>query len=401
MKKVLSVLVLFLIVSITADAQRKAPVLKWKFLVPGAVIASPVIDGEVVYFSSLDKNLYAVNLQTGKQLWKFATMGENRSAPLIAGQQLYFLSGDGNVYCLDKNTAKVNWTFKTGGERKYELFAFADHIHSSPVLDGDVLYFGSGDNNIYALNAKTGQALWSFKTGDVVHATPVIKNNNLLVGSFDGYFYNLDKHSGKLIWKFKSVGQRYFPKGEFSGQPAMRGNTVYVGSRDFNLYAINIKTGACNWNHYFTHGWSVAKPQFYKNLVINTTMDERVVAAIDTGNGAIAWRTPLQFDMFGACLVSDSTGYAGTLNGNLLAIDLNSGNILWNYQTDARQKFFDQYFTKDEQFNDTSFALLGKDLGAQVQIFHKVGGIFSQPAKKDNLLVFSSSEGVVYCLAAE
>jgi len=398
MTRILSIVVLYLITSLPAVAQHNAPTLKWKFQAQGPVIASPVIDDNVVYFSSLDKNLYAVNLQTGKQVWKFATSGENRSAPLIAGQQLYFLSGDGNVYCLDKNTAKINWTFKSGGERKYELFEFADHIQSSPVLDGDMLYFGSGDNNVYALNAKTGQLIWSFKTGSVVHATPAIKDNNLLVGSFDGYFYNLDKLTGKLIWKFKSVGQRYFPMGEFSGQPAVSGNTVYVGSRDFNLYAINIKTGACNWNHYFPHGWSIGAPQFYKNLVINSTMDERIVTAIDTGGGGTLWRSPLQFDMFGACVLSDSTGYVGTLNGNLVAFNLNKGNILWTYETDSRQKFFDQYFTKNEQFSNASYEMLGKDLGAQVSIFYKVGGIFSQPAKKDNLLVFSSSEGSVYCL---
>jgi len=398
MKRISSIIALCLVVSLQVIAQHNAPVLKWKFLAQGSVIASPVIDGDVVYFSSLDKNLYAINLQTGKQLWKFATLGENRSAPLITGRQLYFLSGDGNVYCLDKTTAKVSWSFKTGGERKYELFEFADHVQSSPVLDGEMLYFGSGDSNIYALNAKTGQLAWSFKTGSVVHATPAIKDNNLLVGSFDGYFYNLDKLTGKLIWKFKSIGQRYFPKGEFSGQPTVSGNTVYVGSRDFNLYAINIKTGVCNWNHYFPHGWSIAAPQFYKNLVINSTMDERVVTAIDTAGGGTLWRSPMQFDMFGACLLSDSTGYVGTLNGNLLAINLNKGNILWTYQTDSRQKFIDQYFTKDEQFNNAAYELLGKDLGAQVTMFYKVGGIFSQPAKKDNLLVFSSSEGSVYCL---
>lgn len=42
--------------------------------------------------------------------------------------------------------------------------------------------------------------------------------------------------------------------------------------------------------------------------------------------------------------------------------------------------------------------MFGKDLGAQVSIFYKVGGILSQPAKKGNLLVFSSSDGGVYCL---
>ncbi len=401
MKTILLSILIFLSINISAYSQASQPSLKWKFQTKDAIISSPVIDDEVVYFSSLDKNLYAVDLQTGKQIWKFETAAPNRSTVLISGKSLYFLSGDGILYSLDKKTARVIWSFKTGGEKKYDLFSFADHFQSSPVLDGDNLYFGSGDSNIYAVNSKTGNLVWQYKTGNVVHATPAIQKDNLLIGSFDGYFYDLNKTTGKLIWKFKSVGQRYFPLGEFMGSPAVSGNTVYVGSRDFNFYAINIAKGVCNWNRYFLNGWSIATPVFYKNFVINGTCDDRILAAMDTSSGGFAWRTNAQFDIFGSCLLADSTGFFGTASGKLFAVNLNNGKILWTYETEGRQKFHDEYLTKDDQFNSSALATLEKNLASQVPMFYKMGGILSKPTIKNKLLVFSSSEGAVYCLGIQ
>lgn len=374
------------------------PTVKWKFKTSDAIVTSPIIDNGIVYCSSLDKNLYAISLENGKQLWKFTTGGANRSAPTVNGHNVYFLGGDGILYCLDKNTGKEVWKFATGGEKKYDLYGFADHFQSTPVWDNNIIYFGSGDGNIYAINAQNGSLAWKFATGNVVHTTPAINGDKVMVGSFDGYFYALNKVSGNLVWKFKSIGQRYFPRGEFQGSPAVSGKTVYVGSRDFNFYALDADKGTPNWNRYFSYGWSVSTPVFYKNYVVNGTMDDRLLVAMDTSNGMVAWRAALKFDMFGSCLIADSTGYVGTLNGNLFSVNLNNGNILWAFPTDSNKQNHDQYFTKDEQFNDASLTLLNKDLAGQVPIFYKVGGIFSKPARKDNLLVFTSSEGTVYCL---
>jgi outer membrane protein assembly factor BamB len=91
-------------------------------------------------------------------------------------------------------------------------------------------------------------------------------------------------------------------------------------------------------------------------------------------------------------------GYYGTLNGKLYAVNVNNGNVLWSYATDSNKVNHDKYFTREEQFNQYSISLLTQDLGKQVAIFYEMGGIFSKPAVKDRLLVFTSSEGSVNCL---
>lgn len=388
----------FFIFCFQAGYGQSAPPLLWKFKAAGPFIASPVIDSGLVFCSSLDSNLYAMDMKTGVQKWRFNTGAANRSTVLVHGRVLYLLGGNATLYCLDKRTGKKQWTFKTGGEKKYSLYGFADHFQSSPMWNEGRLYFGSGDGNIYALEAKTGGLLWKFATQNVVHTTPAVQRDKVLVGSFDGYFYALNKNTGALIWRFKSVGQRYFPAGEFQGSPAVAGNTVYVGSRDFNLYALNIEKGVCNWNRYFSNGWSISTPSFYKNLVINGTSDDRALMAMDTARGTIAWQVPAGFNIFGSCLVVDSTGYFGTLNGKLFSIDLTDGKIRWVYHTDGNTAHHDDYLLQNDQYNEQALSLLRQDLSAQVQMFYRMGGIFSKPAKEGNRLLFSAADNTLYCL---
>ena len=75
---------------------------------------------------------------------------------------------------------------------------------SSPVVWNGTVYFGSGDGNVYALNALSGAMQWKFQTGDVVHASPAISAGRLYIGSWDSYFYALDATTGKQLWRFKT-----------------------------------------------------------------------------------------------------------------------------------------------------------------------------------------------------
>ena len=87
-------------------------------------------------------------------LWKFATSGKVFSSPTVYNNMIYVGSFDGKVYALNALTGKAIWTFQT-------LAA----IYSSPAIFGGVVYVGSLDHNLYALNASTGSQFWNFTTG--------------------------------------------------------------------------------------------------------------------------------------------------------------------------------------------------------------------------------------------
>ena len=227
------------------------PQIKWEFRSNAPIYSSPVFSESLVFIGGLDSILHAIDFKSGEEVWKFHCQGEIRSTPAMGLKSVFLNGGDGTVYSLEKSSGKVIWKFKMQAERKYD---FADYFQSSPVLEEDALFLGSGDGNFYALDAKTGMLKWKFQTGDVVHTTAAIGEGRIYFGSFDGYVYALNASTGELIWKFKTVGHMYFPKGEVQGSPAFFKDLVFIGARDYNVYAIDKSKGFCHWNKAFTNG---------------------------------------------------------------------------------------------------------------------------------------------------
>src|SRR5258706_9177449 len=87
------------------------------------------------------------------------------------------------------------WKFKTGGR-----------IFSSATSGNGLIYFGSDDDRIYALDENLGIQAWSYRTGGSVNSSPALVNEKLFVLSNDGFFFALHGKAGKLIWRFKTSG---------------------------------------------------------------------------------------------------------------------------------------------------------------------------------------------------
>jgi len=75
------------------------------------------------------------------------------------------------------------------------------------MTHNDAIYIGSGDENIYALDLKTGEKVWSYKTGGAVEATACIVEDLVFIGSSDSFLYALDKKTGEFKWKYETGGK--------------------------------------------------------------------------------------------------------------------------------------------------------------------------------------------------
>jgi uncharacterized repeat protein (TIGR01451 family) len=143
---------------------------------------------------------------------------------------VYVGSEDKNVYALNASTGAKLWSFATG-----------NLIGSSPAVVNGIVYIGSNDHNLYALNASTGAKLWSLTTGDAVISSPAVANGVVYVGSFDHNVYALNAVSGARLWTFAAGDAVY-------SSPAVANGVIYFGSYDGNLYALNASTGAKLWS---------------------------------------------------------------------------------------------------------------------------------------------------------
>src|ERR1043166_777349 len=122
-------------------------------------------------------------------LWTFKTQGPVKSSAAIVNGRVFVGSNDRNLYALDFNTGKKIWAFTNSGA-----------IESSPlVLDGKV-FVGSSDANLYALDTATGRQLWKYETGEKILGAPnwfvVGGKTNVMVGSYDFKLHCVDAATG-------------------------------------------------------------------------------------------------------------------------------------------------------------------------------------------------------------
>ena len=114
-------------------------------------------------------------------------------------------------------------------------------VFSSPAVANGVVYIGSRDNNVYALNATTGSKVWSFSTGGWVHSSPAVVNGLVYVGSADGYFY-------AIICDHWDRGMALHYLRIVILQPDNVVNGIVYFGGDSKIFAINAITGTEVWH---------------------------------------------------------------------------------------------------------------------------------------------------------
>jgi outer membrane protein assembly factor BamB len=389
--------------------------IKWQFQTNGQVLSSPAIAGDKIYFGSSDHLLYALDLATGALKWKFKSDGRITSSPAVSAGAVYFDSYDGNFYAVDAATGQLKWKFKTGGERRFA----AKHLHgaepasetmpdpfdfylSSPVVWNGAVYFGSGDTNIYALDATNGNLKWKFKTGDVVHASPAISGGTLFVGSWDSYFYALEASSGKEIWRFKTgEDPEIHNQVGIQSSAAVADGVVYFGCRDSKFYALDAVTGKERWSFSNKGSWVISSPAVLGGKVYFATSDTGLLHAFDAKSGAPLFTLDFKhWPMFSSPAIAGDTLYIGSHQGRLNAIDLKKQKVAWTFETEASKTNGSTYFKSDGTPNyEAAFSdFFYDDMVSGVQKMMSVGAILSSPAVSGETVYVGSTDGNVYAL---
>lgn len=103
------------------------------------VYASPVVIDNIAYITD-GPSLLAFNIDTASFEWRFRTDATIRSSPVVAGEVIYFGSDDNHVYAVNLTDGTERWKFQTGGE-----------VRSSPAAGDGIIYFGSRDGFLYAV----------------------------------------------------------------------------------------------------------------------------------------------------------------------------------------------------------------------------------------------------------
>jgi eukaryotic-like serine/threonine-protein kinase len=389
--------------------------LKWKFKTRGMVISSPAIEAGTAYVGSTDGKLYAVDLASGEAKWKFATEARVVSSPAVAQGVVFFLSYDGNFYAVNAADGKLKWKFKTGGEHRYT----ARHIHgslpaaelmpdpfdfylSSPAVAGNTVYFGSGDANVYALEAGTGNVKWKFQAGDVVHASPAVANGVVYVGSWDTYFYAIDAATGKEKWRFKT-GEDPDTHNQIGIQSsaAVADGLVYFGCRDSNFYVLEVATGQKKWAFNNKGSWVITSPAVYDGRVYFGTSDTKLFYGFDAkGGGDPALSLKFTWPIFSSPAVAGDTVYFGSHDGVLTAVDLKTAKVAWTFATDGSKENLAALSSPDGTTNYEAVFTENfyENMVMGVNKLFATGAILSSPVVAGDTIYFGSTDGNLYAI---
>lgn len=197
------------------------------------------------------------------------------------------------------------WTFTTGGK-----------IHSSPAVSNGIVYFGSQDYYIYAVDAATGRQIWAFKTRSFVESSPVVSGGVVYCGSNDGTLYALNAMTGEKIWTF-SV------KYSLQGSPAIADDVVYIGSDDYSFYAVDAASGKLKWKKQ-TGSLVQASPVVSDGIVIIGSADG-ICYTYDAKSGRVRLQYDNKSPVRTSAAVKDGTAYIVS-NGDLVALKIKAKN---------------------------------------------------------------------------
>ena len=245
--------------------------LAWKFAAGDVVHASPAFADGLVVVGSWDGRLYALDAATGVQRWAFQAGTDPlihnqqgfQSSPAIADGLVFTGCRDGHLYAIALKDGTRRWAVDTEGS----------WVNSSPAVAQGRVYFATADTaRWHVVDAATGAPVQPVaSTQAYVFGSPTVAGDTVLVGVLNGSLQARDRLDGRLLWTFRTDAAKanrdwvLSPEGRFNAgwlfasswgdasadgarrqqgvgsffaTPLVVAGTVYIGSADSNVYAI-------------------------------------------------------------------------------------------------------------------------------------------------------------------
>jgi eukaryotic-like serine/threonine-protein kinase len=317
-----------------SSAGLASPTTRWSFQTEGPVRGAAVVSGDRVYFGSSDGRLYAVDDTDGSLVWSFDTGGAVAGAPAVAGS-LVIVAGRGErVFAVDAATGAPRWSFAmqpdVPAQRAWDYFT------ASPVVDGNRVLVGSGDGHLYALLVETGELLWTFQTADSIRAAPLVAGDTVYQPSGDDYVYALAASDGSLLWKYATEGTTLdrglgFMRSDIFTRPSLRDGLLVFGSRDSNVYAVDVATHEKRWSFSYDSTWAMSTAVDADTVYVGWSTND-MVCALDLATGAKKWEHRAGAHTYTTALVLGNDVYWGSADGHVYSFARSSGELNWSYE---------------------------------------------------------------------
>ncbi|HAE89422.1 MAG TPA: outer membrane protein assembly factor BamB [Idiomarina sp.] len=194
--------------------------------------APTIVSGGVILGDASGKASVLIGT-SGQQAWT-QTVGEPTGAtelesladidanPVVVGGVIYMIAYNGELVALELRSGEVRW------KRDYSSY-------ENLLVDTGSIYLTDADSHVFGLDIQGGIEQWSNNElfGRALTG-PKKVGNYLALGDFEGYLHILSANSGEIVGRMELGGDGIY------AQPVSDGNTLYVQTRDGDLYAIEV-----------------------------------------------------------------------------------------------------------------------------------------------------------------
>lgn len=315
-----------------------APKPLWTHPLGAPTWAPPVVRDGVIYVGTSDGKLHAVQAPDGRAVWTWAGLNRIDGQAVVSRDSVYFLDDKVNLVALNRKDGALRWRTalhdeKLAGKLVPDNPTF-NHRSATPLLHDGVLYAGSSDGGLYAVDAATGAKRWRHDArAPIFSGVGLHGQDTLMFGTIDGSVVLLDRRTQTEVLRVKTGGG-------VVTTPVVVGDRLIAGSRDYMLYGFNLTDGTVAWKFSYWFSWVESTPVVRDNLIYVGASDYSRVTVLDPATGRTHWAAEVHGMNWGSPLVTDERVFTGTASqnirgtainhvGGIVALDRATGVVLW------------------------------------------------------------------------
>lgn len=252
-------------------------------------------------------------------------------------------------------------------------------------VGGDLQHSGYSDSSNVPL-----ELLWKYKVGSSEISAPIIDRGTVFVGSDDNNLYAIDAVTGKLKWRYSAFGKVY--------TPAAKDGFVFAASFDNYIYALDLN-GNLKWKT--SIGSSIASPPVSYNNILYGGFD-KYIYAIHIINGSIKWTYATDGWIESTPAISQGIVYAGSNDNKIYALDAGNKNLRWTYATGGSITSSPSVINGVIYIGSSDNNIYAIDYDGKLKWSRKTNDwVRSSPAFFENKVFVGSNDNNVYALSTD
>jgi outer membrane protein assembly factor BamB len=316
-----------------------------------------------------------------KSLWEFECEDEVRGAPAYQDGVLYIGSYDNNLYALDAASGEMKWKYATDGG-----------VPSRPLVFDNNVYFGSEDHRLHVVSTRTGKVAWTYFTEGPIRSSPRIAEAHVFFGSDDGYLHAVSTTSGRLSWRTEGSAP-------VRSTPLISDEYVFFGSESGDFTCVDFR-GEAKWRFKAKRAIT-SSPILHDNIVYFGSMDSTLYA-LDANSAWVLWRFRLGKGSISTPCIDDQLIFTGAADHNIYCIDTRTAKEVWRF-TSEHQVTGSPIVANGALYCgsvDGALYCLEARNGRLRWKFQTGGPITGTPIIHEDMLYFGSTDKKVYALLA-